>query len=137
MKLIAKLFATALLLAFMGSAAAADVSPMTVEGATTVDAAQAKALFDEGAIFIDVRSDKDWAAGRVPDAYHLELKSNYTEATLGEKVAKDQAVVIYCNGENCPRSADASAKAVGWGYSKVYYFRDGLPAWMSAGYPVE
>ena len=121
----------------MGAAVAADVSPMTVSGATTVDAAGAKAQFDQGALFVDVRSDKDWAAGRIPDAVHLELKGNYNEAVLAAEVGKDEPVVIYCNGESCLRSSDASAQAVGWGFQKVYYFRDGLPAWQAAGYPVE
>ena len=113
------------------------VSPMSIDGATTVDTAKAKALFDKGVIFVDVRKDKDWNAGRVPDAVHIELKKIYSEATLSKEVKKDQEAVIYCNGEKCMRSSNASAKAVGWGFSKVYYYRDGYPAWKAAGHPVE
>jgi len=122
-----------------GSALAEDkkVSPENVDGATTVDAAKAKALFDKGILFIDVRSDKDWGAGRVPDAVHIELKKQYNEASLAKEVKKDQEVVIYCNGPKCLRSSKAAKQAVGWGYSKVYYFREGYPAWKAAGYPVE
>ena len=113
------------------------VSPTSIDGATTVDTAKAKALFDKGVIFVDVRKDKDWNAGRVPDAVHIELKKVLSEKTLSKEVKKDQEVVIYCNGEKCMRSSKASAKAVSWGFSKVYYFRGGLPAWKAAGYPVE
>jgi rhodanese-related sulfurtransferase len=35
------------------------------------------------------------------------------------------------------RSSDATKLAVGWGFSKVYYYRDGFPAWKAAGNPVE
>ena len=56
---------------------------------------------------------------------------------VGAVAGKDEAVVMYCNGHNCMRSSKASAMAVGWGYSKIYYFRDGFPAWKDAGYPVE
>lgn len=122
---------------FSTATAMAGTSPETVPGATTVDAAQAKQLFDEGVLFVDVRSDKDWAAGRIPDAVHIELKKVFSPETLGKEVQKDQPVVIYCNGHSCLRSSKASAKAVGWGYSKVNYFRDGFPAWKAAGYPVE
>jgi rhodanese-related sulfurtransferase len=119
------------------AAQAGDVSPMTVEGATSVDAAKAKELFDSGVLFVDVRSDKDWEAGRIPDAVHLELKSNYTADSLGAEMAKADPVVIYCNGEKCLRSSKASMQAVEWGFTSVYYFRDGFPAWKAAGYPVE
>ncbi|HED12318.1 MAG TPA: rhodanese-like domain-containing protein [Gammaproteobacteria bacterium] len=113
------------------------LSPTSINGATTVDAVKAKALFDKGVIFVDVRKDKDWNAGRIPDAVHIELKKVLSEKTLSKEVKKDQEVVIYCNGEKCMRSSKASAKAVSWGFSKVYYFRGGLPAWKAAGYPVE
>ena len=117
--------------------ASAEVSPGTIDGATTVDAAHAKALFDKGAVFIDVRKDSDWDAGRIPGAHHIELKSVYSAATLGKAADKSAEVVVYCNGEKCLRSSKASAQAVGWGFTKVYYFRDGMPAWESAGFPVE
>jgi len=121
----------------MPAANAAKASPATVEGATTVDAARAKALFDKGVTFVDVRKDKDWDAGRVPGARHIELKKVLSDATLSEAVKKDQEVVIYCNGPKCMRSSKACAKAVSWGFKKVYYFREGFPAWQTASYPVE
>jgi rhodanese-related sulfurtransferase len=33
-------------------------------------------------------------------------------------------------------STQASAKALFWGYKKVFYFRDGFSGWKAAGYPV-
>jgi rhodanese-related sulfurtransferase len=116
---------------------AADESPMTVDGATTIDAAKAKELFDQGVVFVDVRSDKDWEAGRVPGAVHIELKHKYNEASLSAAVAKDKPVVLYCNGPSCMRSSEASAQAVSWGFTKVSYYREGYPDWKAAGYPVE
>jgi rhodanese-related sulfurtransferase len=52
-------------------------------------------------------------------------------------VKKDQEVVLYCNGTSCMRSSEASAKAVGWGFAKVHYYRLGFPDWKAAGFPVE
>jgi rhodanese-related sulfurtransferase len=60
------------------------VSPETVPGASTINTAQAKTLFDRGAIFIDVRSDADWEAGRIPGAVYLELDKVFTEASLNQ-----------------------------------------------------
>lgn len=113
------------------------VSPTNVTGAITVDAKKAKALFDKGVIFVDVRSNKDYAAGRIPDSVHIELKKIYNKDSLGKHVKPGDAVVIYCNGHSCLRSSKAAAQAVSWGYNKVYYFRDGYPSWKSAGFPVE
>lgn len=126
-----------LLVTAASSASASDVSPMTVDGAKTVSAADAKALFDGGALFVDVRSDKDWNAGRIPGALHLELKSAFSEQALAAEADKNEAIVIYCNGESCLRSSKASELAVGWGFTKIQYFREGYPAWKSANYPVE
>ena len=129
-------FALAVTLAFSAPALAAD-SPTEVPGATTVDTAKAKELFDKEALFLDVRKDSDWDAGRIPGAEHLELKKVFTADSLGGLIKKDEPVVIYCNGHSCLRSSAASASAVGWGFSKVYYYRDGFPAWKGAGLPVE
>ena len=113
------------------------VSPETVPGATTIDTARAKALFDGGAIFIDVRNDADWEAGRIPGAIHLELDKVFTAASLRAVARQDQAVVMYCNGTKCPRSSQAAASAVSWEFTRVFYYRLGFPDWQAAGYPVE
>ena len=123
---------------FFHTALSADVSPMAVDGATTVSAEQAKTLFDSEVLFVDVRKDSDWDAGRIPGAVHLDNKKGvFSEASLSAEIAKDEKVVIYCNGEQCPRSAKGSKDAVAWGFKQVYYFRDGFPAWKASGYPVE
>ena len=59
-----------------------------------------------------------------------------TKEALSELVGLDQEVVFYCGGEDCPLSANACAKALVWGYTKVYYFAGGYPSWKEAGYPV-
>ena len=117
--------------------AADKVSPTTVAGARTVTAEEAKALFDKGVLFIDVRADPEWEAGRIPGAVHIELKKVFSKETLSKQVKANEPVVFYCNGPKCLRSSQASQKAVKWGFTKVNYFRGGIPAWESAGYPIE
>ena len=135
------LFLLMLMVGFSTAQAASEMSdkpsPESVDGATTVDAAAAKALFDQGALFVDVRTAKGFDAGRIPDAVLLDLKKNYTKESLGAEAAAGDPIVIYCNGINCWRSAKAAKKAISWGYTKVNYFRGGFPAWKKAGYPVE
>lgn len=112
-------------------------SPMTVDGAKTVTTEEAKKLFDDGILFIDVRKDKDWDAGRVSDAVQLNIKTTLSKETMLAEMKKNDPAVMYCNGERCMRSSDACKKAVAWGFTNMYYYRDGFPAWKNAGYPVE
>jgi TolB-like protein len=69
-----------------------------VEGATTADVATAKALFDRGVPFVDVRSDGSWKKGHIPGAVNLDSKHVFTEVELSKIVRKDHDVVMYCSG---------------------------------------
>jgi rhodanese-related sulfurtransferase len=114
-----------------------EVSPQTIPGAVSVDASKAKQLFDQGALFVDVRRDSDWENARIPDALHLELKTVFSKESLLEEAATTTPIVIYCNGEKCLRSSKATILAVEWGFKNIHYFRDGFPAWKQASFPVE
>ncbi len=134
-KIISSLF----LMFFLSSsqALAVEVSPETITGATTIDATKAKQLFDQGALFVDVRRDSDWDNGRIPDALHLELKKVFSKETLLEEAKIEDSIVLYCNGEKCLRSSKATVLAIKWGFKKIYFFRNGFPAWKQASFPVE
>ncbi len=136
-KAIKATFAALLLLALPAHAGDTP-SPEHVEGAKTIGVEEAKRLFENEALFIDTRKDKDWEAGRIPGAEHLDVKKNFTPEALAEVAeSKDEAIVVYCNGKKCHRSSKGAKLAVEWGYTNVHYFRDGFPAWKAAGYPVE
>ncbi|MXN67394.1 guanylyl cyclase [Stappia sp. GBMRC 2046] len=109
-----------------------------VRGARKVDAAAAKDLFDEGsAKFIDVRSTTDHGWGYIPGAINLSLVTDLSKPSLLAVADIDDPVIFYCHGEHCPYSAYASAKALAWGFTDVYYFAGGFPAWQGAGYPTK
>jgi len=121
----------------VAAAYAKSPAPLTVEGAFTINTVQAKALMNQGATFIDVRRDSDFAQSHISWAIHLDLKLSLTEAALLDVVRKNQSVVFYCNGDMCQRSAIASEKAVQWGWEKVFYYRGGFPDWKNANLPLE
>ena len=114
-----------------------DSSGFDVVGAIEIDAATARTLFHRGVVFIDVRSAGHFREGHIPGSVHLDLYTALSPENLGELVAVDDEVVFYCFGESCYRSAHACAKALTWGFARVYYFAGGYPAWKEAGYPVE
>ena len=68
---------------------------------------------------------------------HLDLNLDLTEENLAKLVDKDEPVIFYCWGEECTWSAYAAAKAITWGYTRVYRFSGGFPAWKRSGYPID
>jgi TolB-like protein/class 3 adenylate cyclase/rhodanese-related sulfurtransferase len=109
-----------------------------VESAIKIDAAEAKSFLDRGdATFIDVRAELEFNDSRVPGAKNLPLANVLSSESLSEIAGKNDNVIFYCHGKHCPYSAYASAKALAWGFSRVYYFAGGFPGWLDAGYEVE
>ena len=108
-----------------------------VEGAPKIDAATAKGLHDRGVRFVDVRSAIAYGRGHIPGTHLRDVVISLSKQTLSEIADRDSEMVFYCYGRYCPMSAFASAKALKWGFPKVYYFAGGYPAWVDNGYPVE
>ncbi len=112
------------------------LSPEHAEGAITTSLSQARTLFDNGAVFIDVRNPRLYARRHIPDAFHLDLTDAFNETAVAAIAKKEQAIVIYCSGIKCGRSYHASKKAISWGFTEVHYFRGGIVEWRKAGYPL-
>ena len=121
------------------NAIAANASPPKVIGATTADTMFAKMLLDKGGItFVDVRSAEDFAAGHIVGAKNLSFKGEgFTEQALSAVVKKNKAVLFYCNGVQCSASAGATQQALDWGWTKIFYYRDGYPIWERSGLDTE
>jgi len=111
-------------------------SPEQAAGATTVSADEAKWLFDDGAVFIDVRNPRYFARRHIPGAHHLDMKDAFTEEALAAVAEKDQPIVIYASGIRCGRAHKGSRLAASWGYKKVYYFRGGIIDWKVVKFPI-
>ena len=102
-----------------------------------IDAEMAKVLFDRGALFIDLRIPAYYEQGRIPGAVNLTWGRRFNPTRLAAVADPDREIVIYCYGINCDLSGKATESAVTWGYTEVYYFVRGFPAWTAADYPVE
>ena len=98
-----------------------------VTGATKIDYKKARTLHDRGVKFVDVRAALGFAMGHIPGAFNLDVATELSRDSLSRIVRKDEEVVLSCHGRTCPDSAYASAKAVMWGFKRVYYFAGGLP----------
>ena len=109
-----------------------------VRDATLADAAEAKALHEQGALFVYLEVlFGDFREGRIPGSIQLD-PHQMSEVTLRQLIGEEQVVVFYNRGESfLVSAAQATAKAINLGFKNVYYFRPGLNAWRSAGYRVE
>lgn len=139
MKYLSSLILGLFLIFSLPAQAVKNPSPTEVKGTTAIDAQQARELWLKGTKFIDPRSTSDWNAGRIPGALHMEMgKPVYNSDTALEFLGSYGApVVAYCNAEACHRAAQLAEKLVEWGFTQVYYFRLGYPAWLETQSPFE
>lgn len=115
--------------------AEASEAPIEVQGAITVNALQARQLYELGVLFIDVRPAREWAWGHVHGALHLELEGRFADLAA-PGWPRGMPIVLYCDSEVCPQGAEAARRAVGWGFRQVYYFRSGYFAWQLLDFPL-
>ena len=132
MRTLATFAAGILVAAGLATAAHADLAPMQIEGATTVDADGVIELVTTtpNLVILDNRSQGDYDAGHIEGAIRLIDTDIEGEGDLAAHVAsKDDPVLFYCNGVNCGRAANAVIKAVNYGYDDVYYYALGMDEW--------
>lgn len=123
----------------LSTAAHADLAPLEIEGATTVDAEGVIALVEStpDLVILDNRKEADYAAGHIEGAVRLIDTDINGEADLAAHVAtKETPVLFYCNGLACGRAAAAVIKAVGYGYENVHYYALGMEEWREKGLPL-
>jgi len=126
------------LVLMLSSAVALAEAPDVVMGANTVDLEKAKTLFDDGAVFIDVRDAQSWSLGHIQGAVNLDFNaSEFAVLYISKELDRATPIVFYTSSPLNVSSAMASFFASNWGYSNVYYFREGFYSWMAADLPVE
>ena len=122
-------------------------TPDTLSGATTVSADKVAELVRDKVVVVDTRTEKEFEAEHIRGAVNLpyverSLKETDFDATKDDftalsKLPKDQPAVFLCNGPECWKSYKASRAAVAAGYTKVYWFRGGMPEWREKQMPVD
>lgn len=123
-------------------------TPRALPGAKVVDAPAVAQLLQQGARFIDTRTEAEFKAGRVAGAqlvpYHeksakdADFNATLDQFALEQAVPDRNAVLVFaCNGAECWKSFKASQAALKAGYTKVHWFRGGFPEWRSAGLKTE
>jgi rhodanese-related sulfurtransferase len=97
-----------------------------------ISVAQAYEKLQQGAFFLDVRTQAEW------DQVHLAkgtlIPLDQLSSRLGE-VPKDQDVVVICRSG--ARSKEGMTILREAGYTRVVWMTGGLLVWKAVGYPLE
>jgi rhodanese-related sulfurtransferase len=104
-----------------------------LSGVEQADTLKATRLYNDDALVLDVREDKEYAAGHIPKAKHIPLAQLAGRINELDKF-KSKPVLVTC------RSGQRSARACGLlkkaGFETVYNQAGGLLAWERANLPV-
>jgi len=131
-------------------------TPASAEVAQTVDTAQVQALLVQQpqALLIDVYKRPFLNGQFIASEAHANLPGSHWLANTGDGQLDAQwaayfsrhlqrlsdgdrarPIVFYCRSD-CWLSWNAVRRATALGYSRLYWYRDGLDAWEAAGLPV-
>ena len=104
-----------------------------LSGIEQADTLKATRLYNDDALVLDVREDKEFAAGHIPKAKHIPLGQLAGRLNELDKF-KNKPVLVTC------RSGHRSARACGMlkkaGFETVYNHAGGIIAWERANLPV-
>ena len=114
------------------------VTPETIDDVTIVDAeglietvTQTPAL-----ILIDSRIIADRTEGFIEGSVSLPDIETDCDSLASAVPGLATPVLFYCNGVKCGRSARAANIAIDCGYTRIYWFRNGMEEWQEQEYPL-
>lgn len=123
-------------------------TPSALSGVKTVSAEEVKKMLDGGVPVIDTRVAAEHAEKTIKGAKSVPYKEKSAKAPDFDpsadqfdlsKLPADKAapVVFFCNAGECWKSYKASVVAARAGYSKINWFRGGMPEWSAKGLPTQ
>jgi rhodanese-related sulfurtransferase len=112
-----------------------EISKLVGGGGEALGTLEATRLMNQAStLVLDIRDDKDFAAGHLPRARHIPLPDLEKRAAEIQKF-KDKPVLVTCRNGN--RSSAAARVLKKLGFSNVFQLKGGLVAWEQASLPVE
>lgn len=132
----------------LAAPALAAETPATLKGTTVVSAAEVSKLQNSGAAVIDTRVAAEYAEKTIKGAKNVPYKEKSAKDVNFDaaqdqfdlsKLPADKAapLVLFCNAGECWKSYKASVAAIKAGYTKISWFRGGMPEWQKAGLPTQ
>jgi rhodanese-related sulfurtransferase len=123
-------------------------TPASLPGVKTVSAEEVKKMLDGGVPVIDTRVAAEYAEKSIKGAKSVPYKEKSAKAPdfdasvdqfdLAKLPAdKNAPMVLFCNAGECWKSYKAAVVASKAGYTKVNWFRGGMPEWSAKGLPTQ
>jgi rhodanese-related sulfurtransferase len=112
-------------------------TPAPFDQPLSVTLKQARALFDDGALFIDARPPYAWGEGHIPGAVNIPWDEYEYYRDQVDKLPRDRMIVTYCDGSSCDLSIHLGDELASKGFMKVRVFYEGWMTWVEAKNPVE
>ncbi len=104
-----------------------------LSGVDEADTLKATRLYNDDALVLDVREDKEYAAGHIPKARHIPLGQLSKRIKELDKF-KSKPILVTCrSGQRSARACGTLKKA---GFETVYNQAGGIIAWERANLPV-
>ena len=97
-----------------------------------ISVTEAYAKYQQGAFFIDVRTQEEWNEFHAPNTSLVPL--DQLPARLNE-IPKDREIVVVCRSGN--RSQEGRDILLNAGFTNVTSMQGGLSEWRASGYPIE
>jgi len=104
-----------------------------LSGIEEADTLKATRLYNDDALVLDVREDKEFAAGHIPKARHIPLGQLSGRLQELEKFKAKPILVTCRSGQRSARACRLLKKS---GFETVYNQAGGIIAWQRANLPV-
>lgn len=82
-------------------------------------------------VILDVRTQEEYDEGHIEGTALIPVGEL---ATRLEELSRDDELLVYCRTGN--RSSSAVSLLRDNGFTKIYHLKDGITAWIRAGYPI-
>ena len=112
-----------------------EIARLVGASANEIGTLEATRLMNQGTtLILDVRDEKEYAAGHLPRARHVPLNDLEKKAAELQKF-REKPVIVTCRSG--PRSGAATRVLKRAGFSNVYVLKGGIAAWQQASLPLE
>jgi rhodanese-related sulfurtransferase len=101
-----------------------------------IEAREARARLDKGALFLDARPRAFYDMSHIPGSFPLpEDDFEKAFAVLEDRLRSNFDIIVYCSGYGCEASHIVARKLADEKI-RASILHEGWPAWTDAGYPV-
>ena len=120
-------------MALLATAARSEEAPLTFIGTSELSAKVSSGPASRwNFTVVDARTRVEYEESHIAGA--INVPASQTQALLPKRVKdRSRTIIFYCNGPKCTKSQKGARAAIALGYSSVFEYNEGLPAWGKAG----